>query len=112
MNDLDKTIEMQLELVFSERMPKNEKEALKFSKEAFDSNDVMMLPKGEKLLEIYNNWLKKSGAKQVASLTEDLFDSYNEAIDDVIDLIKKTKPKKEEIKKEELIEKLSKLKRD
>lgn len=110
-NIMDENIRLQLYNVFSDKFVKTEKQAIVAAKEAFNDSELFILPPEELIRIEFNVWSKKVDLKKANELIDDMFDSYNDALEDVVQLIRKTKPKKEELNKEELILKIEKLKR-
>lgn len=108
---MDEILKLQLHNIFSDKYVKTEKQAINAAKEAFNDSELFVLPTEDLIREEFIIWSKKVDLKKTNELIDDMFDSYNDALEDVIQLIKKIKPKKEELNKEELIIKIEKLKR-
>ena len=83
------------------------KHAIEAVKIAFNEGDVFMLPKDAEIIAIFNVWSKTVGLEEVQKMTDDMFNSYNDAIDDVLELMMRLKS----TNKESLMKKIEKLKK-
>lgn len=93
--------------IFLSEGVQDSKHAVESIKIAFNEGDVFMLPTDAEIINIFNNWSKTVGLSEVQKMTDDMFNSYNDAIEDVLELMNRLKS----TNKESLIKKIEKLKK-
>lgn len=105
---MEETLKDQIVYIFVMQNAYDAENAVDLVKTAFQEGDLFMLPKDNEIKNIFESWAKSTGLKEARKIAEDMFDGYNEAIDDVLTLMKRLKTTDKEI----LMKKIEKLKKD
>lgn len=104
---MEEMLREQLVQAFIARGASDVNEAIEATKMAFHEGDIFMLPKDNEIKDIFQEWAKSIGLEESQRLAEEMFNSYNEAIDDVLSLMQRLKT----TNKDTLMKKIEKLKR-
>jgi len=105
---MEETLKDQIINIFVMQNAYDADHALSLVKTAFHEGDLFMLPKDAEIKSVFDGWFKSTGVQEARQIVEDMFDGYNEAIDDVLTLMKRLKTTDKEI----LMKKIEKLKKD
>jgi hypothetical protein len=105
---MEESLVDQIIYVFVMESAQDADHAIELVKIAYNEGDIFMLPKDEEIKKIFDSWAKSVGLEETQRIAETMFDSYNEAIDDVLDLMKRLKSTNKDV----LIKKIEKLKKE